>query len=284
MLSQLAENLKTLRRLRGKPYLNYTRGERFRLAFPGRFQHHRARLLNFNVNYLSEEWYRYLSGEIFIEGEYFFESETDSPVIMDCGANIGLATLFFKRLYPKARILAFEADPVAAGILRRNIDQNHLQNVSAHNLMLADADGMRSFYVASDEAGSPLMSTAKNRISNSRKISVKAGRLSEFVDSPIDLLKLDVEGSEFDVLTDLKSSGKLSQIRKMIIEYHHKIDGQSSRLARFLALLEEGEFEYQISCSCEPVTGENMFQDILIGAYRDPLARMQGLSCLSYSG
>jgi hypothetical protein len=97
---------------------------------------------------------------------------------------------------------------------------------------------------------------------------VKAGRLSNYIDGPIDLLKLDVEGAEFDVMSDLKGSGKLSQIKRMIIEYHHKIDGRPSCMSKFLALLEDEGFDYQISGRCDPVTKQNVFQDILIGAYR----------------
>ena len=278
ILSRLAERLRALGRLRSKSYLNYTKIERLRLVFSHGSRRHEVNLLNFRVAYLSEEWFRYLLDEIFIAGEYFFEAATDSPVILDCGANIGLATLFFKHLYPKARISAFEADPIAAGILRRNVDQNHLSDVSTYNLMLCNTEGQHSFYVATNDAGSPLMSSMPNRLSNSREIKVKAGKLSHFVDGPVDLLKLDVEGAEFDVLTDLKCSGKLLQIQRMIIEYHHKIDNSASCLSDLLALLEDGGFEYQISGSCDPITRQNVFQDILIGAYR-PLSSRVYCNC-----
>ena len=225
-------------------------------------------VLDFHVSYLSNGPFRYALREVFFYGEYLFDAGTDTPVILDCGANIGLATLFFKRLYPKARISCFEADPTTASILRKNVDQNNLKEVSAHNLMLSNDEGEHVFYVAGDQDGSLMMSSMPGRLSNHREIVVKTGKLSRYIDGPVDLLKLDVEGAEFDVMTDLKSSGKLSQIRRMVIEYHHKIGGQPSCMAKFLALLEEEGFEYQISCQCDPITRENQFQDIHIGAYR----------------
>ena len=73
------------------------------------------------------------------------------------------------------------------------------------------------------------------------------------IEAPVDLLKLDVEGSEFDVMLDLKNTGKISQISRMIIEYHHKIDDKPSCMSRFLSLLEEEGFEYHIDARCDPL-------------------------------
>jgi hypothetical protein len=103
---------------------------------------------------------------------------------------------------------------------------------------------------------------------SSREIRVKAGKLSRFIQAPVDLLKLDVEGSEFDVMIDLKNAGKISHISRMVIEYHHKIDGKRSCMSRFLSLLEEEGFEYQIDARCDRISTKSGFQDVLIGAYR----------------
>jgi FkbM family methyltransferase len=229
---------------------------------------HETNLLNFHVHYLDEESFRCALREIFVHCDYLFEVSNDAPVILDCGANIGLAALYFKRLYPKARISCFEPDPTTAAILQKNIQQNNLSDVTTHNLMLSNENGERSFYVATNVPGSLRMSNSPDRLSEHSEIRVKTGKLSDYVDGPIDLLKMDIEGAESEVITDLISSGKISQIKQMVIEYHHKIEGQASRMSKFLALLEEEGFEYQLSGHCRPVTKQNTFQDILIGAYR----------------
>jgi len=76
-----------------------------------------------------------------------------APLIFDCGANIGLATLYFKNLYLGARIVAFEADPETAAVLRENVSANHLQDVSVHNLMLTD--GGRGVHLLLGWTGQP---------------------------------------------------------------------------------------------------------------------------------
>ena len=227
-----------------------------------------ASFLGYEVSYLDEGSFRILLGEVFFNGDYLIDLGSSDPVILDCGANIGLATLFLKRLYPGAHISCFEADPTTASMLRQNIEKNHLPNVAIHNVMLANDDEEHSFYVASDMEGSLMMSSIPDRLSNHREIQVKGSRLSNYIEGQVDLVKLDVEGAEFEVLTDLIESGKLPLIRRMIIEYHHKIGGHASCLSKFLGLLEQEGFEYQLSAHCEDIMAKDVFQDVLIAAYR----------------
>ena len=78
-------------------------------------------LLGYKISYLGEPQFRYLFNEIFMQAPYFFKSSNDPPLIFDCGSNIGMSVLFFKKLYPNARIVAFETDPFTFEILRRNV-------------------------------------------------------------------------------------------------------------------------------------------------------------------
>ncbi len=230
---------------------------------------HTAQLVGFKVNYLDAASFRVVAFEVFVKGEYFFETNHDSPVILDCGANIGLATLFLKRLYPQARIHSFEADPTTCGVLRSNVEQNHLEGVTISNILLSNHDGVEKFYVSSGTAGSLMMSATASRFAtDGQEITVNAGRLSDYVNGPVDLLKLDVEGSEFCVIRDLVASGKISHITRMVIEYHHRIGNEPSRLASFLQLLENAGFEYYINARLNRTSNASNFQDILIGAYR----------------
>lgn len=240
------------------------------MAITRRRKSHNTELLGFKVRYLDAASFRLVAFEVFVKGEYFFEASNDSPVILDCGANIGLATLFFKRLYPRARLHSFEADPATSEILRFNVEQNHLEDVTVSNILLTDHGGSEKFYVASETPGSLMMSSTPSRFATDRReITVNAGRLSEYIDGRIDLLKLDVEGSEFGVMQELVSSGKIAHIAKMIIEYHHRIGNESSRLGSFLGLLEDAGFEYYIDARFNRMSEESSFQDILIGASRE---------------
>ena len=72
---------------------------------------HTTQLMGYRVAYLGAWNIRYLFNETFVNAQYYFESDNDWPTIIDCGSNIGMSVLFFKRLYPQSKIIAFEPDP-----------------------------------------------------------------------------------------------------------------------------------------------------------------------------
>jgi FkbM family methyltransferase len=230
--------------------------------------HPSAKMLGLDIAHFDGPALKHLYRDIFARQHYYFRANTHSPVILDCGANIGMATLYFKWLYPKARIEAFEPDPDAFALLETNIARNHLNNVVAHNCALWDENGQIEFFVDHANPGSLLMSADASRLKG-EAIQVPSRKLSEFIQGPIDFLKLDVEGAENRIVSDLISEGRIHYIRQMVIEYHHHMSNQRSCLADFLRQLEEAGFEYQLHASLWPVTSQGVFQDVLIGAYRD---------------
>ena len=204
--------------------------------------------------------------EIFVRQHYYFRSNSEAPLILDCGANLGMASLYFKWLYPAARIMAFEPDPDTFQLLVKNIASNGL-DIQAHNCALWDKDEDLDFFIDDREPGSLLMSAYASRI-NGKCIRVQARKLSDFIEEQVDFLKIDVEGSEQRILEELIGSGKIANVRQMVVEYHHRIAHHKSSLAEFLRLLEQAGFEYQIHGVLYPVTSKHFFQDLLIGAYR----------------
>lgn len=224
-------------------------------------------MLGFEISFFRRSTMALLYREIFAHQNYLFRAASESPLIFDCGANLGMATLYFKWLYPKARIHAFEPDPSTFKLLENNITRNRLTDVVTHNCALWDQDGSIDLFVDPADPGSLSMSTDRSRLKGER-IQVPGRKLSEFVEGPIDFLKLDVEGAEDRVLSDLVTSGKIEFVREMVIEYHHHIGNHRSCLAEFLLQLERAGFEYQIQASLYPVTSRGVFQDVMITAYR----------------
>jgi FkbM family methyltransferase len=64
-----------------------------------------------------------------------------------------MASLYFKWLYPKARVRAFEPDPATFDLLKQNTGRNGL-DVQPHNCALWDQDGEVDFFVDSGNPGS----------------------------------------------------------------------------------------------------------------------------------
>jgi FkbM family methyltransferase len=232
------------------------------------------RLMGYSISYFSAWDFRYLFYEIFDAGTYLFSTEHNRPRIVDCGCNIGMSILFFKKLYPEAQIVGFEADPLTFDRLRFNVEQNGLRDVVLNNCAVTDKDGSVEFY-RDKHMGSMQMSVRRER-TDGDMVVVPARRLSSFITEEIDMLKLDVEGSEAGVLQDLADTGKLPMIRQIHLEYHHHMDSKEDRLSSMLGMLEDQGFGYQISAgtsrwppkpgSCYPKPGS--MQDISLYCYR----------------
>ena len=169
--------------------------------------------------------------------------DTDIRTIIDVGANIGLATLYFKWLHPRASVLCFEPNPEVLGFLEKNISRNKLANVKVFPVALGKLNGEQELFTSAEVKGSTSASTIPP-INKERSFRVPVRRLSDFIEKPVDFIKIDVEGAEGQILEDLEETGKLTLIRDMIIEYHMHDQNRGYSMARLLALLEKNSFEY----------------------------------------
>lgn len=241
----------------------------YRVLYPGKkVPVQSQRMFNYKVKFCDYWRFIYLFEHIFIQEEYFFKTKSAAPRILDCGSNVGMSILYFKNLYPESCVAGFEPDPTAYEILKHNIEENRLNNVELHNLALFSKEGEIDFFIGAEDPASLLMSVVPDRIKGNA-IKVKTVPLSRFIDQPVDLLKIDIEGAEIDVLSELFEKGRLKMVEAMIIEYHHYLQPGISRLAPLLKILEDAGFFYQLY-SPEPVQCEDQgrFQDIMIYARR----------------
>jgi FkbM family methyltransferase len=233
----------------------------------GTFQ---ARILDFEVIAHSRPILAALFEQIFVNGAYFFVSKKAGPFILDCGSNIGMSIVFFKALYPKAKIIGFEPEESTYALLEKNIASNDFKEVQLHQVALGMEDATISFFVDPETPGSLAMSTIRSRLLK-KEIVVRQRKLSTYIDREVDLLKLDVEGAELAVLQDLVSTGTITRINQMIVEYHHNIHKNQEAFSSFLGQLEKSGFGYQISTSypnSERASWDPIFHDLLVYAYR----------------
>src|SRR5262249_38403102 len=171
-------------------------------------------LMGYKISFMGEAHLRWLFGEIFMDASYFFRTDNDRPLIYDCGSNIGMSILFFKKLYPNARIMAFEPDPATFATLRQNVAQNQLSDIELHPVAIGDHSGQIELFRDPLPGSSSLkMSTLRQR-HDGPGVVVPSRRLSDFIRSDIDLLKLDVEGAEDAVMGELADSAKLRYVRR----------------------------------------------------------------------
>lgn len=173
--------------------------------------------------------------EIFVEESYKFESETAEPVIYDCGANIGLSCLYFKKIFPKSKIKAFEADPNIAELLSSNI--KNIKDIEVINKAIwVNNDGIEISLEGADAAS---IYGSENKV---RVDSISLNKLMED-EERIEMLKIDIEGAESDVIIDCKEN--LNKVKHIFIEYHSFLN-HSQELEFILKILKEKNFRYFI--------------------------------------
>ena len=207
--------------------------------------------LGFRLTFPSFRTYAFLFHTIFLRRDYAFACRSPKPLIIDCGSNIGMSVLWFKWKRPQARVIAFEPDEQAFACLTANVQDNGLTNVELHRLALASRPGQRPlYYDAGDPASLGTSLTERLYEYADKKVAqrtVECVPLSRFLDEPIDILKLDVEGSETEVLDDLARHDRLRGIGELFIEYHYNESNPGNSLAHVLTLLENHGYRYVIT-------------------------------------
>ena len=181
-----------------------------------RFTPGTIRMMDYTLRYadlltLCPQW-----DDIFVKRTLAFTSATPEPYILDCGANIGLASLFFRQLYPGARITAFEADPAIMEMLEANLDANGASTVETRHAALWTSTGTLTFDCEGSDSG---RISALAGATSGRAAIVPSLRLRDVIsERPVDLLKLDIEGAEDAVLADCEPV--LHRVKAIVMDLH----------------------------------------------------------------
>jgi len=193
--------------------------------------------------------------KVFLEQEYKIPFRLDPKVIIDAGANIGMATLFFSQTFPRARIVAIEPEASNFSILRKNCAG--LPNVTLINAALWATEQELVIHDAAAEKWAFSVTEGKNvtGLETVKPVTVP-GLLNRLGVKHIDILKLDIEGSERELFS-IGAESWLGAVRQIIIELHDRfIPGCSYAFYSEIT-------KYSFS---QEVQGENIFINFAVGA------------------
>ena len=155
--------------------------------------------------------------EIFIDEEYAEPVLPAPRVIFDLDSNIGLSILFFRVRYPEARIYGFEPDPAAFAQLVRNVGK--LPGVEVRNVAIGARDERRTLYVSPESWTSSLARSPESKSTTTVMVRSLSSLAEELAIDRIDLLKFDIEGSEWELIAGAHSR-RLPDIRAAVGELH----------------------------------------------------------------
>jgi FkbM family methyltransferase len=153
----------------------------------------------------------------------------ESDVVVDIGAHIGVFAVRAARQAHRGRVYAYEAYSKNYALLAENRQLNDLDNLHIDNRAVSGHRGEMNFYVPGDNGalGSFLQET------DSPMEVVQAMTLADIIAEhsleQIDYLKVDVEGAEYEILSNC-SQETLAKVRCVVMEYHEFVGDTRTHL------------------------------------------------------
>lgn len=158
----------------------------------------------------------------FYDKEYDHIRLSNPKVIIDAGANIGTSAIFFAEKYPNARIIAVEPEKSNFDLLLKNT--SNYKNIVAIKAAIWGTNDKRTIQNRFAGPVGYTISDTSNKIESTGQeincITIETLMKKHNIET-IDLLKMDIEGSEKDVLE--KSLGWIDSVDTMTVELHDRI-------------------------------------------------------------
>ncbi len=178
------------------------------------------------INYHDRLEYESLTDEVFKSHSYYVDLPTNTPLIVDVGAHIGVSLLYFHRQYPQAKFICIEPHPQNLYYLHKNIADNGIENVSViEKAVVGKKETREIVQLYSNNQLTVFSSLHKGGWTGDEKgepIDVPTLHLSEILDQHVDVLKLDIEGMEIEVLREVAE--KLKNVDTVLCEFHKTKD------------------------------------------------------------
>ena len=136
-------------------------------------------------------------------------SEQKKIFLLDCGSNYGFYSFYVASLSLGNQVLAFEASPKTFNSFKANIELNNFRNIDYKNLAISEVSGkFISFYESHNdwESSATHNKFKNNKIVNIETTTIDQELLKKSLTNFVVVIKLDVEGNEFNVIQGSKDT------------------------------------------------------------------------------
>jgi FkbM family methyltransferase len=169
--------------------------------------------------------------QIFMKHEYDFNVKKTPSIIVDAGANIGLASIYFANKFPDSKIIAIEPEESNFEILKRNIEPygNIIPVCAAlwhDNTLINVVDRGFGKWGFMTYARDGISESYGEILHKTHGITVDTIMKEQDIEH-IDILKIDIEGSEREVFRD--PSSWIEKVDTLIIELHENMKSGCNR-------------------------------------------------------
>jgi FkbM family methyltransferase len=175
--------------------------------------------------------------EIFRDKEYRVVEDiliNAKDTVLDLGAHIGLFSIYASVLNGgKASLFVFEPDEINFAAMKEHLKLNGVKNIQCKNVAVAAESGERELFLSADSHNHSLIGEG---VGKKIRTTTLPDIIRKFRLEKIDLVKMDIEGAEFEVLESMEESD-FAKIANFYVEYHeYANDKRGSDLMRLLAM------------------------------------------------
>lgn len=159
--------------------------------------------------------------------------------VIDAGANIGLSMVFFKNIYPNSTVICIEPDEDNCLMIDKHIKVNNFSGVYVEKVGLWDSNSFLNIVKDfRDGAKWSLRVEAVDYDTNLKGVSVNY-LLNKYNFKEIDLLKIDIEGSEKILLENEENLKQyIGLVKVACIEVHEEF----IKTSKVISILEKHNF------------------------------------------
>ncbi|MBN1258669.1 FkbM family methyltransferase [Candidatus Peregrinibacteria bacterium] len=181
-----------------------------------------------------------IAGELFLEHQYRFCDEAikrAGDAVIDIGGHLGFFSLYASLLNPKVPIYAFEPHIGNFEILKMNLRNNGVKNVTAKQMAVGKQVGQTLLHLSREDLNhSTVMAIEPTGETQPVAMTTLARIFEKNRIEKCDLIKMDCEGAEFEILHNTPQR-IFDKAGALFIEYHDWVKGGSGKkLKDFLIL------------------------------------------------
>lgn len=145
--------------------------------------------------------------------------DKDTKVIIDIGANVGMWCFYMAKLYPKAKITAYEPMHLNYQNLVRGVMENQFSNISPLKSAVGAVAGTSTLFMdlVNSGSGSEYLRVYEKNVHLKEEVECVALKDVVAPHAFIDLLKVDIEGAEFKLFNGFEDWDKVGSL---LVEVH----------------------------------------------------------------
>jgi len=183
----------------------------------------------------------------FYELSLFKEELNEGNFVLDIGANIGLYTLAASKIVNDSGfVFSFEPDPKSFANLKHNIERNMIQNVVLINKAVSSNTGSAHLFCSTSKTHRVFNYLTRNEGSSEQTIDIKTISLDDFFKTrsqKVDVIKIDVEGWEFEAFKGMTNLIKTNSTLKIFLEFNpYTLTRSATNIPEFINFLHSSGF------------------------------------------